>query len=451
MQKFQSTNPYTSEIIGEYPVISSSVLNQKLDLTNQAYQFWRKTSFKYRADLFMALRAELLANRDKYALLITQEMGKHLREARAEIEKSALICGYFAENAEAFLEPQRGNTLHESWIRFEPIGAVFAIMPWNFPFWQVLRYATAAIMAGNVSVLKHAPNVMGSAMALEQLFLKVGFPAGVFQSLLIDVPAVESVIAHPIVQAVMLTGSDRVGSAVAALAGKYIKRSVMELGGSDPILILDDADLDLAAATAVQSRMGNAGQVCIAAKRWLVTERNAAAFTAKTKALIESIVQGNPEDETTNMGPMARPDLVTGLNRQIEKSVGMGAKIITGGGHQGNNFEPTLLVNLTNQMPVFKEEIFGPVASIFVVKDEAEMLKLANESQYGLAASIWSRDVEKARIMAEDLEAGSVYINALVRSDPNLPIGGTKRSGYGRELSAYGIRELTNIKTLIIK
>jgi succinate-semialdehyde dehydrogenase / glutarate-semialdehyde dehydrogenase len=448
---FQSINPYTNTVFAEYPAISATELAVKIAKTENAYRSWKQTSFKQRADLLMLLRQNLLDNKEKYALLITHEMGKHIRESRAEIEKSALVCEFFASNAEEFLKAQRGNTPHESWILFEPIGAVLAIMPWNFPFWQVMRYTTAAIMAGNVSLLKHAPNVMGSALTIERLFIESGFPEGVFQSLLIDTETVESVIAQPIVQAVMLTGSDRAGSAVAALAGKYIKRSIMELGGSDPLLVLNDADIELAAATAVQSRMGNAGQVCIAAKRWLVTEQNAEEFTQRTKAIIEKIKQGNPEDEAIDMGPMARPDLVSQLANQLAKSVEMGAKIETGGVGEGNNFKPTLLTNIKEEMPVCQQEIFGPMASIISFKNENEMVAFANRSQYGLAASIWTKDKEKGLKIASELESGSVYINALVRSDPNLPIGGTKRSGYGRELSAFGIRELCNIKTLIIK
>lgn len=448
---FRSINPYTNELLAEYEGFSNAMLDEKLMASSRAYRHWKQQSFDHRAALLLEVRANLLRNLDKYAALITAEMGKHIREARAEVEKSALVCEYYALNAAEHLRPIKGETPHESWVLFEPIGAVLGIMPWNFPVWQVMRFATAALMAGNVVLLKHAPNVMGSALALENLFLEAGFPEGVFQSLLIDTEQVERVIAHQNVQAVMLTGSDRAGSAVAALAGKHIKRSIMELGGSDPILILDDAPLEQAAAIAVQSRMGNAGQVCIAAKRWLVTPKNAEAFEHLVQQHILAIKQGNPLDDAVQMGPMARPDLVTNLKRQIETSIAQGASLKTPFVVDGNNVQPCLLGNISDKMPVFCEEVFGPAASIYVVKNEAEMLAVANQSDYGLAASVWTADQDKARALASQLEVGSVYVNALVRSDPKMPIGGVKRSGYGRELSAFGIRELTNIKTLIVK
>jgi len=448
---FASVNPYNQELLAQYPLLTSSELDQKIAQAEKAYKDWRKTSFAQRSELLLHLSAILKRGNEKYARLITDEMGKHIREARAEVEKCTTACEYYAHEAENLLADQQIDTPFTSRIVFAPIGCVFAIMPWNFPFWQVFRQATASVSAGNVLMLKHAPNVSGCSLAIEALFREAGFPEGVFQSLIMDTDDIEYVVQHPIVQALTLTGSERAGMSVGALAGKHIKKSVLELGGSDPVLVLADADLDKAARIAVQSRMQNAGQSCIAAKRFLVTAQNADAFMGKVHELIGAIAQGNPLDENIQMGPMARLDLADSLERQIKESMASGAVLQLGGHRDGANFQPTLLAETDTQMPVFSEETFGPLASVFVAKDENQLSTLANQSRYGLGATIFSEDRDRAAYLARSIESGSVFINSMVRSDVRLPFGGVKKSGYGRELSGFGIREFVNIKTIVIE
>ena len=447
---FQSVNPYTQTVIAEYPVLSISGLDAKTALAAKAYRDWRKTSFAQRGAFLLEVSGILRKNQETHAQLITAEMGKHIREARAEVEKCTTVCDYYAREAEKLLADQPADTPFRSQVVFDPIGGVFAIMPWNFPFWQVFRQAAASLMAGNVLLLKHAPNVSGCSLDIENIFRQAGVPEGVFQSLVMNISDTEHVIQQPVVQAVTLTGSERAGMSVGALAGKHIKRSILELGGSDPVLVLNDADVDKAAQIAVQSRMQNAGQSCIAAKRFLVTPNNAEAFTEKVHGFISQIKQGNPLDENTHMGPMARPDLAENLEKQLRDSVAQGAKLTLGGHRDGASFQPTLLTETGTQMPVFQEETFGPLASVFVVKNEREMVELANQSRYGLGATIFSEDRDRAQRVARNLESGSVYINTLLRSDARLPFGGVKKSGYGREMSGFGIRELVNVKTIVV-
>jgi len=448
---FSSINPYNGEKLAEYPIMSRLELDKKISLSQKAFKSWKNTSFQERSILLKKAGQILKEKHEIFAQLITSEMGKTIAEARAEVLKSVTVCDYYAEKAEILLAPQILETPFTAKVVYEPIGCVYAIMPWNFPFWQVFRFATAALSAGNTAMLKHAPNVTGCSLAIEGIFREAGFPEGVFQSLISDIDDVEYVVAHDIVQAMTLTGSEKAGVAVGALAGKLLKKSVLELGGSDPVLVLDDANVDKAAQVAVQSRLFNAGQTCISAKRFLVTPKNSEAFIEKVKFYLSQYKQGNPLDETVKVAPLARLDLSQNLHRQLQESLSLGANQLFGGQIDGCNFEPALLVGNSTQMPIFAEETFGPLAAILTVKDENEMLEIANQSPYGLAASIWTEDREKGEKIARKIEAGSVFVNSLVRSDARIPSGGIKKSGYGRELAQEGIKEFTNVKSIIIE
>jgi succinate-semialdehyde dehydrogenase/glutarate-semialdehyde dehydrogenase len=380
-------------------------------------------------------------------------MGKPLKEGIAEIEKCAWVCDYYAEHAESFLAKETIETdASSSYITYNPLGVVLAVMPWNFPYWQVLRFAAPALMAGNVGLLKHASNVPGCAESIEQLFIEAGFPVGCFTNLLIETEQVKTVIEHPHVKAATLTGSERAGKAVASQAGAQIKKTVLELGGSDAYLILEDADLDHAAKVCAQSRLLNTGQSCIGAKRFVVVESVYDAFLKKFKTLLENAKMGDPLEDDTDVGPMARKDLRDTLHQQVTDSIEKGAACILGGTipeGPGAFYPPTILTNIQPGMPAYHEELFGPVASVFKVKDEAEAIRIANDSDFGLGAAVFTQDKKRGeRIAAEKLEAGSCFVNGLVKSDPRLPFGGIKISGYGRELSHLGIREFVNVKTV---
>jgi succinate-semialdehyde dehydrogenase/glutarate-semialdehyde dehydrogenase len=389
--------------------------------------------------------------KDEYARTITLEMGKLLSEAKAEVEKSATACEYFATHAEEFLKDQTVDTeAKQSFVAFQPIGAVLAIMPWNFPFWQVFRFAAPALMAGNVGLLKHAPNVTRCSLMIEKLFLDAGFPAGVFQSLVVEVDLVERIISSDIVQGVALTGSEAAGSQVASIAGKNIKRSVLELGGSDAFIVMPDADLPRTIKVATQSRMQNVGQSCIAAKRFIVHTDIKDKFLGGFTESIRELVQGDPFNEGTTLGPMARLDLAEKLETQLQKSVGAGAKMVLGGIRNGCNFQATLLDGVVPGMPAFDEETFGPMAAVITARNEAEAIALANQTRYGLGATVWTQDLKIGERIARSLESGSVLVNSLMRSDVRLPFGGIKKSGYGRELSEFGIKEFVNVKTISI-
>lgn len=448
---FKSINPFTQVITAEHEVLTNAQLNQKLQLSERAFKNWKQTTFGQRADLMKKLANVLREKKEELGLLITNEMGKVLSESISEVEKSAGNCDFYAENAEKILKEEYYDTPFKSMSVYDPMGAVFAIMPWNYPFWQVLRYAAPAIMAGNVTLLKHAPNVIGCAKAIENAFLEAGFPAGVFQQITIDIPQVESVIASDIVHGITLTGSEMAGSSVAALAGKHIKKSVMELGGSDAFIVLNDANLEKAATVATQSRMLNAGQACICAKRFIVTEKVADEFAALFTQKIKSLQQGNPLQEGINMGPLARLDLADKLAHQLEKSLQQGAKLILGGEREDCNFQPTLIDFVDSNNTAFQEETFGPLATIIRAKDENDAVTIANNHRYGLAAAIWTEDRENAYRLARRIEAGNVFVNSLVRSDSRVPFGGIKKSGYGRELGTIGIKEFMNMKSLIIE
>lgn len=446
---FQSIFPYTQEVIAEYPVMDDAAINQHIHAAENAFAVWKNIPFQQRATILNNAAAILKRDRDALATLITNEMGKVIAEAKGEVEKCAYVCEYYAAHAEQFLQDEileAGFT--KSFVTYEPIGAVLAIMPWNFPFWQVFRYAAPTLMAGNVTLLKHAPNVCGCAKIIEQIFIEAGAPVGVFQTLIIDIPVVEKLLEEKIVQAVTLTGSERAGSSVASLAGKNIKKSLLELGGSDALIVLPDANMKQAATVALQSRMLNAGQSCIGSKRFIVLQDAMDGFLHELNEQMKNFKQGNPFDTAINMGPMARLDLVKNIETQLQQSVKQGAKLLQGGHADGCNFTPALLVNIQKGMAAFEQETFGPLAAVITAKDEADAIQLANDSEYGLGGSVWTSDIEKGISIARQINTGAVFINALVKSDPRLPFGGIKKSGYGRELGRQGIVEFVNAKTI---
>jgi succinate-semialdehyde dehydrogenase/glutarate-semialdehyde dehydrogenase len=447
----KSIHPYDQSLLEEFPVLTPSALQAKLDKSALLFKSWKKTTFEQRSEMMLKVAALLRANQEEYARAITWEMGKVISEARAEVEKSAVGCEYFAKNAAQFLRDENITTeAYKSFVSYQPIGAVLAIMPWNFPFWQVFRYAAPALMAGNVGLLKHASNVTRCSMLIEKIFHEAGFPDGVFQSLMIESSSVEQVLESDIVQGVALTGSETAGSKVGAIAGKNIKKSVLELGGSDPFIVLKDADLDETIKIATQSRMQNAGQSCIAAKRFIVVQEIEKEFTERFKASIERLKQGNPFDETITTGPLARVDLADDLQKQIQQSLQQGARLVTGGDRQGANYQPALIDQVQPGMTAFNDETFGPLAAVITAKNEQEAIVLANSHRYGLGASVWTKDVERGERIAREVEAGSVFINAIMKSDARLPFGGIKKSGYGRELAWHGIHEFVNTKTISI-
>ncbi len=451
-----SINPATKAEISRKDELSQSQIEQKLSQAQATFESWRETSFDERAKLMKKVAQELRSNKSKYAQIMTDEMGKLVSAGEAEIEKSALACDYYAENAEGFLKPEVIKTdASESFVQHDPIGIVLAVMPWNFPFWQVFRFAAPALMAGNVGLLKHASNVQLCAQAIEDVFTKAGLPKGAFTNLAIGSSKVEPVIRDSRVKAITLTGSEYAGSQVAKTAGEEIKKTVLELGGSDPFIVMPDADLTLAAQSAVSGRLQfNAGQSCISAKRFIVTEDVASKFTDELVAVVGKLKMGDPNDPSTDIGPLANQQMLDDIDRQVKESVAMGAKIAIGGkidNDQGYYYPPTVLTGVTPEMPVFKEEVFGPGIPVIVAKNQAEAIKLANSHEYGLGSTIFSQNIENAKKIASKIESGAVFINNQVKSDPRLPFGGVKKSGYGRELSHHGIKEFVNIKTVWIK
>jgi succinate-semialdehyde dehydrogenase/glutarate-semialdehyde dehydrogenase len=397
----------------------------------------------------------LRGHKEELARLMTLEMGKIFRESLSEVEKCAWVCEFYARNAEQFLAEEIIDTdASISYVVFQPLGVILAVMPWNFPFWQVFRFAAPALMAGNAAVLKHASNVPGCALAIEDLFRTAGFPESLFRTLLVTSGEVKSLIRHPAVRAVTLTGSEPAGKEVAAEAGKQIKKTVLELGGSDPFIILDDCDLELTVKNAVSSRLVNQGQSCIAAKRFLVMQPVLDEFIRRLKGAFHDLKMGDPLDQSTDIGPLARADLVDDLDRQVSASVSAGARLIAGGkrlAEKGNYYHPTILSEVRKGMPAFDEETFGPLLAIIPVQSEEEAIALANDSPFGLGGSIWTADTIRGERIARRIESGSVFVNGMMKSDPRLPFGGIKRSGYGRELGSYGIREFVNIKTIWVK
>jgi len=452
----QSINPLTGQIIAEYQEYSATQVEEIISQVDQAFQTWKLTSFEQRAVCMKRLQAKLLEKKDELAEIMVAEMGKVKREAISEIEKCALVCSFYAENAESFLRNEPVKTeASESYISYQPIGTVLAVMPWNFPFWQVFRFLAPTLMAGNTGVLKHASNVSGCALAIEQLVTEAGFPENVFRTLLIGSNAVKSVIENPLIKAVTLTGSTPAGKAVAAVAGYALKKSVLELGGSDPYLILADADIETAARLCVTSRLLNAGQSCIGAKRFIIIDQIYDRFKAEFVRLMSEAKYGDPLDAETRIGPLARIDLRNELHEQVEKSRELGATVLLGGyvpDSESAFYPPTVLENVVPGMPAYHEELFGPVAVLFRVNSEEEGIRIANDTVFGLGAGVFTADVSKGKSLAEKgLNAGCVFVNDFVKSDPRLPFGGIKESGYGRELSAIGIREFVNVKTVVIK
>lgn len=448
---FESINPYTQETIAEHKILTNKELQQKIAISEQAFKHWRNSSFDERAEKMMRLAQILRTKKLEFGHLITNEMGKILPEAIAEVEKSAANCEYYAQNAAKMLQDKNHETPFQSLTVFDPMGAVFAIMPWNYPFWQVMRYAAPVIMSGNVSLLKHAPNVVGCANAIENAFLEAGFPEGVFQQITINIDQVETVIAHDLICGVTLTGSEMAGASVAAIAGKHIKKTVLELGGSDAFIVLEDANIELATTIATQSRMLNAGQACICAKRFIVVNNIAEEFASLFAKKIKALQQGNPLLETNHLGPLARIDLAQKLEQQLQSAIAQGAKLILGGQRENCNFQPTLLDFVDNQNIAFQEETFGPLATITRATDQNHAIALANSHRYGLAAALWTENRQNAYQIARKIEAGNIFINSLVRSDSRIPFGGIKKSGYGRELSTIGIQEFMNTKSIIIE
>ena len=451
MKTFKSIFPYDQSVIAEYPLMPDDEIDNALSFAETAFYSWSEKTFEERAEVFKKIAQLLRSKKESLAALITNEMGKVTKEAIAEVEKCAAGCEYFAENSEQLLKDQLVESSYKkSFVAFQPIGALLAIMPWNFPFWQVFRFAAPTLMAGNVALLKHAPNVCGVSLAIQQMFEEAGAERGVFQSLIADVDVTEKVLRSNIVQGVSLTGSERAGSSVASIASAQIKKSVLELGGSDAFIVLADADLEKAAEVAVASRMQNAGQSCIAAKRFMIVEEIFDSFVDTIKAQFEKLKQGDPRDSSVNIGPMARLDLAEKLNDQMQRSVAKGAVITLGGEVNGCNYQPTLLMKVQQGMAAFDEETFGPLMNVICVKDEDEAIRLANASRYGLGGNIWTKDTEKAVALAKRINSGLVFVNSMVKSEPGLPFGGVKKSGYGRELSNHGILEFVNIKTIAV-
>jgi succinate-semialdehyde dehydrogenase/glutarate-semialdehyde dehydrogenase len=451
----QSINPATGKKLYSFEPLSESQIEEKIGRAADAFRDHRRIPIASRAQMMTRAAGILEAEKENFGRLMTTEMGKPLRAAIEEAAKCAWVCRYYAERAAEFLADEEIPTgATRSFIRYQPLGPVLAVMPWNFPFWQVFRFAAPALMAGNVCLLKHASNVPQCALAIEEIFRRAEFPEDAFQTLLIGSDQVERVLDNPRVAAATITGSAAAGSAVASAAGERFKKTVLELGGSDPFIVMPSADIDEAVKTAVRARIINNGQSCIAAKRFIVAEEIADEFERRFVEGMKSLKVGDPMDETTDIGPLATLDILETLEEQVQESVAQGARILTGGGRlgpEGNYFAPTVLTNIPTNSPAYIEEMFGPVAALFRVPDLDEAIRLANDTTFGLAASAWTNDDEERDRLIDEIEAGLVFINSMVASDPRLPFGGVKSSGYGRELSREGIREFTNIKTVSIK
>jgi succinate-semialdehyde dehydrogenase/glutarate-semialdehyde dehydrogenase len=450
----KSIDPSNGKELATFPELDEAGIEAAVEQAWSSRHAWRDAGIELRTELLRSVAGVLRAEKARFAALMTAEMGKPIVEAEAEVEKCAWSATWIADNAARLLadEPIE-STATRSYIRYQPLGVILAVMPWNFPFWQAFRAGLPALAAGNVMLLKHASNVPQCALAIEDVFREAGVPKGVFQTLLIGPKPVAAIIGDRRIAGVTLTGSEAAGELVASAAGKALKKSVLELGGSDPFIVLEDADVKTAATVACRARNQNNGQSCIAAKRFIVAEPIADEFEALFSKAVAALKVGDPTDRANQVGPLARPDLVDDLERQVKDSISQGAKVLAGGkrlNNGGNFFEPTVLAGVKPGMPVYDEETFGPVAAVIRVRDAEEALRVANDTDFGLGSSIWTSDVERGRQMAERVEAGLVFINGMVASDARLPFGGVKRSGYGRELSAHGIREFTNIQTVWI-
>lgn len=450
-----SINPATGETLKTFDVLSDADIDDTIAKAFEAFRDYRLTSFAQRAEN-MVRAAEILEKRKEvFGEIMTTEMGKPIKAAIAEAEKCASVCRFYAENARDFLADELVQTnATRSYVHYQPVGPVLAVMPWNFPFWQVFRFAAPALMAGNVGLLKHASNVPACALAIEEIFSDAGFPKDAFQTLMIGSDKVQQVIEDPRIKAVTLTGSEAAGIAVASLAGKLIKKTVLELGGSDPFIVMPSADIDEAVKTAVTARTINNGQSCIAAKRFIIAEKIAGQFEERFVKAMEALNLGNPLDDTVQVGPLATKQIVDDLEAQVRKTVELGGRILTGGkrlARPGFFYSPTVLTDIPKDSPAYREELFGPVASLFSASDIDEAIRIANDTSFGLGASAWTADKSEQQLFVEEIEAGCVFINGMVVSDPRLPFGGVKRSGYGRELGVFGIREFVNVKTVWVK
>ena len=448
-------NPATGEVIKTFQPLTQDEIEKKVQLAVSTFKAERKTPFSVRAKRMLKAAEILERDKDKFAHLMTLEMGKTYKSAVAEAVKCTTACRFYAENAEKILADEVIETgAKKSFIRYLPIGPILAVMPWNFPFWQVFRFAAPALMAGNVGLLKHASNVPQCALAIEGIFREAGFPEGAFQTLLIGAGAVDALLNDPRIVAATLTGSEQAGIQVGMSAAKRIKKVVLELGGSDPFIVMPSANMDAAVATAVTARVQNNGQSCIAAKRFIVHDKIADDFEKKFVAKMESLQVGDPFDEKTDVGPLSTPDAVKDLDAEVQKTIQAGAKLLTGGHplkQPGNFYAPTVLTNVPKNSPAYGEEFFGPVASVFRVKDQDEAIRLANDVRFGLGSSIWTNDDKERERFINEIEAGMVFINKMVASDPRIPFGGVKASGHGRELGVVGIREFVNTKTVWIE
>lgn len=450
-----SVNPVTGDCLQSFEPLTDAEVQTKIGFAEQAFQAYRHTNFAQRSH-WLTQAAALLREEgraQRLAQLMTLEMGKPITQAIAEIQKCAWVCDYYAQNAVTFLADEPAATdATLSWVQYQPLGVILAVMPWNFPFWQVFRFAAPALMAGNVALLKHASNVPQCAIAIEALLLEAGFPVGVFQTLLMTAPQVEAVLRSPLVKAATLTGSELAGASLAKTAGECLKKTVLELGGSDPFIVTPSADLETAATTAVKARILNNGQSCIAAKRFIVLEAIAEAFTARFVQAFRALKMGDPMEPDTDVGPLATFAIRDQLHHQVQMAIASGAALLLGGKHgaggSGYFYEPTILKNIPTDSPIFREEFFGPVALLFTVPDLEAAIALANDTPFGLGASAWTTDAQEQDRLIRELEAGSVFINGMVKSDPRLPFGGIKRSGYGRELGRAGILEFVNVKTV---
>ena len=447
-----SRNPTSGEIIATYPLQNAAELETALQQSASAFAQWRNTEMAQRVKVLRQLGEQLRQRQDQLATLATLEMGKPIAQARAEVLKCASLCDWYAEHGPAMLADQ--PTLVENqqaWQSFRPLGVILAVMPWNFPYWQVLRGAVSMLLAGNTYLLKHAPSVMGCAQLMQELFAATDLPRGAFNVINVDNDGVSAAIKDPRVAAIAVTGSVRAGGAIAAQAGAVLKKTVLELGGADPFIVLADADLDAAVASAVTGRYQNSGQVCMAAKRFIIEESIAEAFEVRFSAAVQALKVGDPLQEETYIGPMARYDLRDELDHQVQETLQQGARLVLGG-HKiegvGNYYAPTILADVTPAMTAFRQEIFGPVAAITVARDAQHALQLANDSEFGLSATVWSGNEALAQKLAEQLETGAVFINGNGASDPRVAIGGVKKSGYGRELSSFGVHEFCNIQTV---
>ncbi|HEY7571760.1 MAG TPA: NAD-dependent succinate-semialdehyde dehydrogenase [Nitrososphaeraceae archaeon] len=453
--KISTINPATEEVVGTFDVMDGAQISQIVKKSRTAFESWRKKEITERCDYIRNLVKVLRKNNDSYSSLVTQEMGKPIRQSVAEIEKCEWLCDYYAEHAESFLRDEIIPTeFRKSFVSFEPLGVIAGIMPWNFPFWQVMRYAVPALIAGNVGVLKHSSVCLGSALEIEKAFQLAGFPDGVFQSVIGDYRAGEALIQAPGVNAISVTGSVETGRRIGELASKSLKKYVLELGGSDPFIVLEDADLIQTAHLAAQSRLLNTGQSCIAAKRFIVVKDIAEKFLKLFVENTKNEVVGDPMNPKTTVGPLVRDTQRLALEKQVDDAKAKGAEILTGGRRiqsDGYFYEPTVISNVTPDMAVVREEVFGPAAPVIIVKNESDAVQEANNSEFGLGASIWTNDLEKGVRLARQIQSGIVRVNEMVRSDPRLPFGGVKYSGIGRELSEFGIKEFVNIKSVAVK